>query len=84
MCVDRIFDQIEPRFTLLGLVETFIAWGRDITEEKGKLLLIPEQEGDRYNEGGLQHIKESEISPSLNLAGYTTLKSTEKETLLYI
>jgi hypothetical protein len=58
--VDRIFDQIEPPFTLLGLVQTLIAWGKDITQEKAKLLLIPEQERDRYNEGCLQHIKESE------------------------
>lgn len=58
--VDQNFDQCTPPFTLVGLLHTLIAWGKDIAQEREQLLAIPANQLQKEHLGTLQHQQNSE------------------------
>lgn len=54
------FDQCTPPFTLLGLLHTLVAWGKDITTERNEVQAIPTDQLQKYDIGRIELFQKSE------------------------
>ena len=53
------FDQCRPPYTILGLLHTLIAGGKDFSQERKKLLALPAHQLDVLNRMSIDHFQES-------------------------